>query len=211
MSETQLMIGAEVRCSDGPGGHLRRVIVDPADNRLTHLAVRPDGLQSGRLVPADQVVSADGGVLLRCSTAEFARFEADEVVPESGPGVPRGPGQPVAPGVTGIEQDTGYGNQMPTRERIPAGGVQVRHGEPVYAAEREVGQTQGVGVDLEDRYVTHLLLDSGHFWGRKRVAVPSGHVAYVGDVIQLDLTKDEVRDLPSLEVEGGMPGDEPPG
>jgi hypothetical protein len=49
--------------------------------------------------------------------------------------------------------------------------------------------------------VTHILLDDGHLWGEKRIAIPINAVTRVGEIIRLDLTKDEVRDLPPVEVD----------
>ncbi len=48
---------------------------------------------------------------------------------------------------------------------------------------------------------THVLLDEGHLWGQKRVAIPIGAVKDVEDGVRLNLTKDEVRDLPAVEVD----------
>lgn len=193
-----LIIGAGVRCGDGPGGHLRRLIVDPEEQRLTYLAVRPEGLRPGRLVPAGQVVSGGRDVLLRCSTADFARFELDEARPGAGADPTAGLPGAAPGGVAGIEQITGYGNQAPTRDLIPVGGADVRHGEPVYAREREVGRAEGLGIDLHQQLIICLVLAVGRLRGRKRLAVPIGHVLTFGDGIQLDLTKSQVGDLPRI-------------
>jgi hypothetical protein len=49
--------------------------------------------------------------------------------------------------------------------------------------------------------VTHVLLDEGHLWGKKRVAIPIGAVTGVNDGVRLGLAKDEVRDLPSVDLD----------
>ena len=36
---TLLTIGAEVSCTDGPGGKLSRVVIDPRARTVTHLVV----------------------------------------------------------------------------------------------------------------------------------------------------------------------------
>ena len=49
--------------------------------------------------------------------------------------------------------------------------------------------------------MTHVLLDEGHLWGQKRVAVPISAVTGVEvDGVRLNLTKDEVRDLPPVDL-----------
>jgi hypothetical protein len=55
-------------------------------------------------------------------------------------------------------------------------------------------------VDPSDRHVTHVLLDEGHLWGEKRVAIPISAVAGVSDGVRLNLTRDEVRDLPPVDL-----------
>ena len=39
--ETQFAIGAKVRCSDGSCGEVRRLVIDPAPETVTHLVVQP--------------------------------------------------------------------------------------------------------------------------------------------------------------------------
>ena len=46
-----------------------------------------------------------------------------------------------------------------------------------------------------------ILLDEGHLWGKKRVAIPISAVKRLGAIIRLDLTQDEVRDLPPVDVD----------
>jgi hypothetical protein len=60
---------------------------------------------------------------------------------------------------------------------------------------------QGLVIDPSDHHVTHFLLDEGHLWGHKRVAIPISAVAEVGaEGVRVSLSKDEVRDLPPVEV-----------
>jgi hypothetical protein len=46
--------------------------------------------------------------------------------------------------------------------------------------------------------VTHILLEEGHLWGRKQVAIPVSAVASIEDGIRLNITKRQVEDLPPL-------------
>ena len=51
-------------------------------------------------------------------------------------------------------------------------------------------------MDPGSRQVTHVLLQEGHVFGRKVVAIPIGVVTDVGeDGIQLNITKQQVKDL----------------
>src|ERR1700735_3379307 len=59
----EFVIGADATCSDGPCGHVTRVVFDPVAEAVTHLAVEPKhphGLS--RLVPLDLVRGGPPGV-----------------------------------------------------------------------------------------------------------------------------------------------------
>lgn len=93
-------------------------------------------------------------------------------------------------------------SQVVTYERVPSGETQIRRGESVHATDGDIGRVQGLVVDPSDNAVTHVLLDEGHLWGKKRVAIPAEVVLGVGpDGVSLRLTKDEVRELPPLDVD----------
>jgi hypothetical protein len=91
--------------------------------------------------------------------------------------------------------------QVTSYEHVPAGDVQVRRGEHVHAIDGLIGRVQGLVVHPGDHRVTHVLLDEGHLWGLKQVAIPIGSVTGVDDGVRLDLTKDQVRDLPPVELD----------
>jgi hypothetical protein len=63
------------------------------------------------------------------------------------------------------------------------------------------GGVQGLVVDPADHHITRVLLQEGHLWGKHQIAIPIGAVTDVtDDGVRLKLTKDEVRDLPSVEL-----------
>jgi hypothetical protein len=53
-------------------------------------------------------------------------------------------------------------------------------------------------VDPADHRVTHVLLREGHIWGRKEVAIPISAVVTVDEGIRLNITKEQVGNLPPL-------------
>ena len=83
---------------------------------------------------------------------------------------------------------------------VPAGEIQLSSGQPVQATDGAIGRVRGLAVDPGDHHVTHVLLDEGHLWGKKRVAIPFSAVTSVDDGVQLNLAKDQVRDLPAIDV-----------
>jgi sporulation protein YlmC with PRC-barrel domain len=212
---TEFTIGSDVSCSDGVCGELKRVVVDPVARALTHLVVEPKhGGGAGRLVPVDLVNSAGEEIRLRCSSAEFDALENAEET-RFLPGLSGEWGYPSEQvlawpyyglGVGMGTDSMGMGNmnagpQMVTRDRVPVGDIQVRRGEHVHATDGSIGRVQGLVVDPADHHVTHVLLDEGHLWGKKEVAIPIGAVTGVDDGVRLSLTKDEVADLPPVDLD----------
>ena len=95
------------------------------------------------------------------------------------------------------------GPQPVITDRVPVGEVELRRGDPVQASDGRIGSVQGLVIDPSDHHVTHFLLDAGHLWGQKRVAIPIGAVKAVNaaDGVIVSLTKDQVRDLPPVELD----------
>lgn len=226
----QFTIGSPVLCSDGVCGQLRRVVIEPVDRVLTHLIVKPDHRQNAsRLIPLGVVEPSRRGrpdeIVLHCSLAEFETFEraleTHFLAGASGhwgyrqeqmltwPHYRLGLGGGLARGAdasdvrTGAERSVldGGPTHTPARDRIPVGGLQVRRGDRVQALDGPIGRVQGLIVDRADHQVTHVLLDESHLWDQKRVAIPIGAVIDMTRDVRLDLTKDQVRNLPPVELD----------
>ena len=93
------------------------------------------------------------------------------------------------------------GGHVVTNAVVPEGEVLVRRGEHVNATDGAIGKVKGLVIRPGDHCVTHVLLDEGHLWGQKMVAIPISAVKDVEDGVRLNLTKDEVRDLPPVQVD----------
>jgi sporulation protein YlmC with PRC-barrel domain len=214
--ETEIRIGAEARCSDGFCGEVSRMIIDPDTRAVTHLVIKPPGRgERGRLVPLDLVETSAGGVRLRCTLAEFGRLDAAEETRlvegiDYGGGYGQaasvqGYGDTGGMGVGGSVSGMGVSMGIPHRARtfvqdvVPLGEAEVGHGEHVHAVDGEIGKVDGFLVDPGDHRVTHVLLQEGHLWGRKEVAIPVSAVTRVDEGIRLNLTKKQVEDLPPVD------------
>jgi sporulation protein YlmC with PRC-barrel domain len=189
--ETQFTIGDEASCSDGPCGVIRRFIIDPATEAVTHLVIEPTHRhEPGRLVPMDLIDTTTGGVRLRCTMAEFENLdpaEERELAEMAGIGYSMPGGPP-----TGIPEPA----QIIVEDVVPVGEIEVSPGDPVHAVDGEIGRVQGFLLDPDDHRVTHVLLREGHLWGRKEVSIPVSAVTGVEDGIKLNMTKQQVKDLP---------------
>jgi len=187
--ETEFAMGATASCVDGPGGKVSRVIIDPATETVTHLVIEPKHwLGVGRLVPLDLVDTTGGGLSLRCTVEEFGNLEPAEEAE-------------LAEDVTGglaLNAPMGATSPVPVilQDVVPLGETDVERGEPVHAVDGEIGRVEGLLVDPDNHRVTHVLLQEGHFWGRKEIAIPISAVARADDGVRLNITKQQVEDLP---------------
>lgn len=219
MAEEPFEIGAEVSCSDGACGELSRVVVNPVARTITHLVVEPEhGHAPGRLVPVELAQTGSDGIRLNCTKADFDQLDpADETElrPASGwPGLQgygseqalswRYYGLSTGDG-TGLDSSAGPGRGHAVREvsydSVPLGEVEVRHGDAVHATDGDIGLVEGLVIDPANHQVTHVLLQEGHLWGRKEVSIPITAVTSVDGEIRVNLTKEQVGDLPPVDID----------
>lgn len=213
---TEFTIGTRANCSDGFCGEVSRVIIDPTARAVTHLVIEPKHRREpGRLVPLDLVEPSAGAIRLRCTIAEFDRLDpAEETELAEGTGygggygsaeAVQGYGDVGAMGMGGSVSGMGIGMGLGHRPRtvvhdaVPLNETEVRRGEHVHALDGQIGQVQGFLVNPDDHHVTHVLLQEGHIWGRKEVAIPISAVTGVDDGIRLSITMKQVGDLPPAD------------
>ena len=216
---TPFTIGTEVSCSDGACGELSRVVVDPVARAVTHLVVEPKHDPGfGRLVPLDLVDATAAGIRLRCTLAEFDKLgpaEETKFIPGgtgsvdyaegevlSWPYYGLGMGAGLVAPAGGLGVDMADIGQTVIYDKIPLGEVSVSRDQPVHATDGNIGRVQGLIIDPRDHHVTHVLLQEGHLWGRKEVAIPISAVSRVdNDGIQLSMAKAGVQDLPPVDID----------
>jgi sporulation protein YlmC with PRC-barrel domain len=203
---TQFTIGAEARCSDGVCGEVSRVVVDPVAREVTHLVVEPEHRQGlGRLVPLNLVDdTSTGEIRLNCTMEEFEKLdhaEETQFLPGSGGHADYTAGQALSQPYFGLSGVIGDVPQAVTYDTLPLDEVAVRRGEQVDATDGKIGIVQGLVIDPRNHHVTHVLLQEGHLWGRKQVAIPIGAVTQVDSGIALNITKQQVEDLPAVEID----------
>jgi len=212
---TQFTIGAEASCSDGICGEVSRVVVDPVARTVTHLVVEPKHRQGlGRLVPLDLVDVTNGEIQIHCTAMDFDKLdpaEETQFLPGSRDYAGYGTGQVLYQPYYGLGMGMGglgmggpgMGNlsQPVTYDTVPLGEVAVRRGEPVHATDGDIGKVQGLIIDPRNHHVTHVLLQEGHLWGRKEVAIPIRAVTGVDDGIRLNIAKEDVENLPPVDID----------
>ena len=207
-------IGDTVTAGLQIAGRLDRVVIDPLARQLTHLVVTPlTRPATARLVPV-ALVDPDGtGIALRCTLPEFDALPPAQVT-HFLPGAEGRLGYAAehlyswpyygltmgGMGMGAMSYGGGPANAV-IADRVPPGEMEIRRGDPVHASDGAIGKVQGLVVDRADQQVTHLLLQEGHLWGRKQVAIPISAVLSLTDGLQLNLTKHQIEALPGVDVD----------
>ncbi|MEY9928759.1 hypothetical protein ABH926_003398 [Catenulispora sp. GP43] len=217
MRDENFEIGDEVFCEAKACGRLSAVTVVPAKARLAHLIVDSYPQGEPRLIPARQAHATADGLALDCSQDQFDSAEAATVTyvepaeaadsvddemhrrhhdgistwPAEGPG----PGMPT-PSVGAPAPFPGPTPQVETETRVPPGEVRVHEGTGVHVIDGELGLVAGVMVRPRDKRLEYILVDAGHLWWRRRVAIPMALVRGMDDAgITVRLSKRQIRDL----------------
>jgi hypothetical protein len=208
-----------VICVDGPAGQLQDVVIDPTTQRLTHLVVQPhDANDRVRLMPIEhaRADTASAGIALDCSIATFL---ASDPIQESaylrmGDLVDGGPDWTVGiqemfslpeygslgPEVMGAGMTMEYDQHVAVSyHRIPVGGVEIRRSSSVTSSDsHHLGHVVGF-VTAEEGAITQLILEHGHLWTKRMVAIPSRAIErFETDELTLSLTADRVGGMKSL-------------
>jgi hypothetical protein len=209
----EFTMGVRASCVDGFCGVVTRAILDPAAETVTHLVIQPRHRpDEARLVPVALVAPVDGQareIRLRCTLAEFRALEpAEEVEFTADAGVG---GAAREATILPYSNVGGFGAADPAggvgmaasqsilaRHVVPQGETEVQRHDRVHAVDGEIGRVEGFLVDSADHAVTHVLLQEGHLWGRKEVAIPVSAIASVDDGIRLTITKEQVEGLPPI-------------
>ena len=199
-------MGARVLGTDGECGELARVIVNPVTQSLAHLVVEHRlGKGLGKLVPINLVGSVDehDHIRLTCTVAQFHALddaEDTQFLPVDTDDFGYGDHTLLWPYYSAATPAVHDHHEPEFTDRIPRGDVEISRGDQVHATDGWIGSVQGLVIDPGDEHVTHVLLQEGHLWGRKQVAIPIGATARVGDEIQVGLTKQQVEELPPVEL-----------
>ena len=200
-------MNAKVKCTDGKCGRSTHVIVDPVERKVSHFVVKYKKLPENpdRLVPMEKIADISGNLIqLNCTRKELAgmrpfttrRFVQKQDPDYAGTYIAADPidyTHPVAP--HGTYTDTLLEVHVPHDELAVYRGMDVRTGEG------KVGTVDELVVEPDSGEITHLLMRSGHLWGKKDVAIPVTAVDVVtGDEVYLNINKEAVEALPSVPV-----------
>jgi len=206
----KLELGTSIRCADGATRELVDVVIDSSSSRVTHLVIQPaQHAEDARLVPISLASRAEDGeseISLNCGAADLERFDPVHKfeILRAGERPNEDPKWDV-----GVEDIVVAPNYAPTAfgdyggsldsdvtisyDRVPKGEIELRHASSVYSADgHHLGSVDAVIVDDDDR-LTHLLLERGHLWWKREVALPAEAISkFDSDMLTLGLTKREL-------------------
>jgi len=207
----KLELGTSIRCADGATRELVDVVIDSSSSRVTHLVIQPaQHAEDARLVPISLASRAakDGEteISLNCAAADLERFEPVHQLETLQTGERRNEDPKWDVGVEDIVVAPNYaptafgdyGGSLDSDvtisyDRVPKGEIELRHASSVYSADgHHLGSVDAVVVDDGDR-LTHLLLERGHLWWKREVALPAEAISkFESDMLTLGLTKREL-------------------
>lgn len=202
-----IAVGSKVICTDGSGGIVTSVIVDPVSHNLTHLAVVEKSILHGeeRLVPIERVTQTTRDeVTLDCTVEAISQMEpfTRTHYVEIDRGVHGyGYAQPYITDHAGLMM-TPELNYVQIQDRlVPEGGVVIQRGMRVEALDGPVGHVGELLIDGSSRQITHFLLMKGHGSGKKEVAIAVSTIDRIeSDTIHLHIEKQKLDQLPSLPI-----------
>ena len=196
-------INVEVLCTGKLCGRSTTLIVNPVNERITHVVVAENAFpNTERLVPVDRILaSSPASIQLRCSQEDLSGMEAFKETDFIGAGRLESSPPFDVPFVVWPYSMYDYMPVPLEHEHIPAGEVAVHRGTPVYATDGQVGKVDEFLIDPENDAITHLVLREGHLWGKKDVTIPVSEIETITEhAVRLKLDKNGIENLPAIPV-----------
>jgi len=205
---SEIPLGAEVECLDGPCGKTISIIINPTNKDITHIVVRDKtlGEDDERLVPIEHLGErTEKRVRLNFRRDEMARME-----PFVKTRYLKTKNIDFMESYIGNDIDLylmPYATPMKTEyipvdeEQIPPGELAVYRGARVEATDGKAGMLGEFLVDPLTGHISRLILMEGHLWGKKEVSIPVSAIERIeDDTVYLKLDKKAVESLPSEPV-----------
>lgn len=192
---------AKVECTDGRGGSVTAVIVNPVTEEMTHIVVQDKNL-GDHLVPLGLVgETSEHEINLVIKKDELMALppftEQHYIMVEALEGAHYQGGQWFSPYVAAVDTMT-----VPVEdELVPHGELAIHRGTDIEATDGHVGVLDEFIIDPESGHVSHLVLRKGHFWGKYEIAIPLSAVEKTEyDTVILNIDKAAVKALPKVDV-----------
>jgi sporulation protein YlmC with PRC-barrel domain len=195
-------LNAEIHGTDGHFGRSTHLLVNPTNEKVTHIVVSGRKTsQQNLMVPTRYVKeSTPELILLSLTREEIMALEPFHKKYFSKRQIHRYGSDPrmvllwpyVLPETKIItDQYTA----------VPPGALAVRRGARVKATDAFVGQVNEFIVNPETSYISHMVLREGLPWDRKYITIAVTEIDHIDEkVVYLKLNKKEVKQLPAIPV-----------
>jgi sporulation protein YlmC with PRC-barrel domain len=195
-------LNAEVHGTDGHFGRSTHLVVNPANEKVTHIVVSGRKTSQQNLMVSTRYVkeSTPELILLSLTREEIMALEPFHKQYFSKRKIHRYGTDPrmvllwpyVLPETKIItDQYTA----------VPPGALAVRRGARVRATDAFVGQVNEFIVNPETSYISHMVLREGLPWDRKYITIAVTEIDHIDEkVVYLKLNKKEVKQLPAIPV-----------
>jgi len=202
----EIPVNAQVECVDGVIGQSEYIIINPVDEKVTHLVVKANIVPNTEyLVPIKYVnETISDKIRLGCSKIEFEKMDPFVVTKYIGEKVINRNLEYVGgmmgmgayyylPYVTPITT-----TKVPVNEfQVPHGELAINRGTRVEATDGHIGKVDEFVVNPKSDIITHLVMREGHLWGKKEVIIPLSAIKETkNDTVFLKIEKKEVESLP---------------
>lgn len=195
-------LNAEVHGTDGHFGRSTHLVVNPANEKVTHIVVSGRKTsQQNFMVPTRYVKeSTPELILLSLTREEIMALEPFQKNYFSKRKIHRYGSDPrmvllwpyVLPETKIITDHY---------SAVPPGALAVRRGARVKATDAFVGQVNEFIVNPETSYISHMVLREGLPWDRKYVTIAITEIDRIDEkVVYLKLNKKAVKQLPAIPV-----------
>ncbi len=211
---TDIKLGANIVCSDGPCGKATNVIVVRATKSVSHIVVENKAFsgESTRMVPIGKVAKATPEqISLNCTKKDVDNmppFMVTRYIQETASGKVTSVGTDyyfpysiAGPGNLGeygtVVNNTGFDSVG--EKNISDNETAVTAGMEIRASDGKIGKLDELVVDPTSGEITHLLMREGHIWGKKEVVIPLSAVTSAREgFIRLKISKKEIGELPTV-------------
>jgi len=191
-----LPLGAQVECTDGYGGSVTGLIVEPLARQLTHIVVQDDTVPAvDHLVPVARVAgTTHERVRLDCTRETLAALEpfAQERYIRSNASYY----MPIYAVIPSAEFEAEH---IPlVTEQIPPGELAIQGGAQVLASDGPVGEVVAFVVEGASGAISSIVVRLGDWPTKREQVIPIAEVERIGSrAVYLKLAREQVARLPA--------------
>ena len=193
-------LDADVHCTDGRYGRSTYIVLNPTDEKITHVVVMSRKIPgSERIVPVSWIKETTPELILlnrpKNAVTSLEHFNQTDFVQREVPHYA------TDPKLTLLWPYRVPAKKVVSEEykQIPPDELAVRRGARVQATDGRIGQVDEFLIDPESGYISHLVLREGLPWDKKHITVPISEIDRIEEnTVHLKMDKRSVKVLPAI-------------